>query len=175
MFNVSFGLEGLNELINIHPLFVHFPVALLLTTGAFYALGHVTKKEELFSAGKWVLYFGTLSAALAVWTGLEAAKTAPHIRNVHETLMVHQYIGFTVLGLSTILSACVYFSKANIPVKGRRLFLIGLVILALLIMQGADLGGRMVFLNGVGVGRKSMMQDSTTEQGGYGHKERVIK
>ncbi|MDP3920745.1 MAG: hypothetical protein Q8R76_08075 [Candidatus Omnitrophota bacterium] len=84
LLNVQWGLMGLDELINIHPLFVHFPIALLLTSTAFYFLGSIFKKEELLAAGQWALYFGTLSAAVTVWTGLQAAKTAPHGGDDHE-------------------------------------------------------------------------------------------
>lgn len=172
LLNVQWGLKGAEELINIHPLFVHFPIALLLTSVAFYFLGTVFKKEEeeLLTAGKWALYFGALSAAVTVWTGLEAAKTAPHGGGTHELMMTHQYFGYTVLGLSILLSVWVFLSKATIPSKGRPLFLIGLVLLGLILVQGADLGGRMVFLNGVGVGRKSMMPaESGHEHGSHDH------
>jgi len=165
--NIQWGLKGAEELINIHPLFVHFPIALLLTSVAFYLLGSVFKKEELLTAGKWALYFGALSAAVTVWTGLEAAKTAPHGGGTHEMMMAHQYIGYTVLGLSILLSLWVFLSKVSIPSKGRPVFLGGLILMSLILVQGADLGGRMVFLNGVGVGKKSMMP----AESGHGHGE----
>jgi len=168
--NVQWGLQGLGELINVHPLFVHFPIALLLTSTAFYFLGSIFKKDELLAAGKWALYFGTFAAAVTVWTGLEAAKTVAHGGGVHELMITHQYFGYTVLGLSAVLSTWVFFSKAHIPAKGRVFFLGVLLILGGILTQGADLGGRMVFLNGVGVGRKSMMPaESGHEHGSHDH------
>lgn len=158
LLQIQWGLKGLEELINIHPLFIHFPIALLLSSLAFYFFGNVLKKEEFLVAGKWTLYFGTLAATVAVWTGLEAAKTVSHGAGIHEMMMAHQYIGFAVVGLSLILSVWLFFSKANIPSKGRIFFLSCLLLLNAILIQGADLGGRMVFLNGVGVGRKSMLQ-----------------
>jgi len=157
--SVEWGLSGLKEVMNVHPLFVHFPIALLLSSTAFYFLGTIFKKGDLIAAAKWALYFGTLSAAVTVWTGLQAANTIPHGGAVHEIMMVHQYFGFVVLGLSLMLSAWLFFSKANIPSKGKPLFLLALLVLAVVLTQGADLGGRMVFLHGVGVGRKSMLQE----------------
>lgn len=154
--NVQWGLEGAKELINIHPLFVHFPIALLLTSTAFYFLGTLFRKQDLFAAGKWELYLGTLSAAVTVWTGLQAANTVPHSGGTHEIMMAHQYFGFAVLGLSALLSLWVLISKANIPSKGRIFFLAGLLLLSAVLTQGADLGGRMVFLHGVGVGNKNV-------------------
>jgi len=157
IFNVAWGLKGLEDVMNIHPLFVHFPIALLLTSVAFCFLGSLFKKEELLTATKWVLYFGTLAAAVTVWTGLKAEATVSHGGGMHDTMEAHQYIGFTVLGLSILLSLWVFLSKNRIPEKGRALFLVVLALLAALLIQGADLGGRMAFLNGVGIGRKSML------------------
>lgn len=157
--NVQWGLQGAKELINIHPLFVHFPIALLLTSTAFYFLGTIFKKADLLAAAKWALYFGTLASAVTVWTGLKAAETVAHGGDTHQIMMVHQYLGFAVLGLSLALSAWVFFSKASIPGKGKPVFLLALVVLAAVLTQGADLGGRMVFLHGTGVGKKSMMQE----------------
>ena len=168
---MEWGLKGAQEVMNVHPLFVHFPIALLLESLAFYFLGTIFKKDELLRAGKWTLYFGTLSAAVTVWTGLQAAKTAPHEGDAHQLMMMHQYFGFTVLGLSLALSAWIFFSKSYIPSKGRILFLAGLVLLGAALTQGADFGGRMVFLHGVGVGKKSMLQQAGHDHGAHDHGE----
>lgn len=65
----------------------------------------------------------------------------------------------TILVLSALLSIGVGFSKRNLPVRGRILFVAVLIMLAALLIQQNDFGGRMVYLHGVGVGKKSMMQD----------------
>ncbi len=157
---IEWGLKGAQELTNIHPLFVHFPIALLLTSTAFYFLGTIFKKEDLLAAAKWELFLGTLAAALTVWTGLKAAETVSHGGNAHGIMMMHQYFGFAVLGISITLSVWVRVSKANIPVRGKPAFLLILLVLAAILTQGADLGGRMVFGKGVGVGSKSMLQET---------------
>ena len=159
LLNVQWGLKGFEELINIHPLFVHFPIALLLASSAFYFLGALFRKESLLEAGKWTLYTGAVGAVLTAWTGYEASQTVSHGGGMHQMMMTHQYLGFAVLGISLVLSAWVFFSKANIPVKGKPAFLLALVVLAAVLIQGADFGGRMVFLNGVGVGKKSMIKE----------------
>jgi uncharacterized membrane protein len=156
--NVQWGLQGLNELINVHPLFVHFPIALLLTAIAFYFLGVIFRKEELLQSGRWSFYAGTLSAVVAVLTGLQAASTVPHGGDLHQTLMAHQYTGFAILGLSLFLSVWLMIAKAAIPQKGKPLFLTAILLLGAIIIQQADFGGRLVFLHGIGIGKKSMME-----------------
>ncbi len=156
-FKVQWGFQGLQDLVNVHPLFVHFPIALLLAASALYALGIISKRESFYTGGKWTLFVGTLGATSAVLTGLQAAKTVPHGGETHQIMMVHQYLGIAVLVLSLILSLWLLISKANIPSRGRPLFLLGLLALAAILFQQADFGGRMVFTHGVGVGKKSMM------------------
>lgn len=153
---VSWGLQGIKEMINLHPLFVHFPIALLLGAVAFYFLGLILKKEELLGAGKWALFAGVLGAAVSVWSGLEAAETVFHDAEIHKIMMAHQYTGIAILVLSAALSLWVIVSKKAMP-STRILFLGMLLLLSGLIAQAADFGGRMVYGKGVGVGLKSMM------------------
>ena len=90
---------------------------------------------------------------------------------MHAVMTLHQNLGYVIVGLSLFLSLGVIASKANIPSKLKGFFLAGLLVLGLAIAQTADLGGRMVFLNGVGVGQKSMMPttESGHEQGSHDH------
>lgn len=159
--SILWGFQGAQELINIHPVFVHFPIALIFSSLVFYFLGHLFRKEELLIAGKWTLYFGTMAAALAVWTGLQAAGTVSHGAGVHELMTVHQYFGYAILGISAVLSFWLLISKSNMPGKGGFLFIILLFVLAGLVAQSSDFGGRMVFQHGVGMGKKSMIQEAT--------------
>src|SRR3989338_590852 len=114
-FQVEWGLQGAMELINVHPLFVHFPIALLMICVFFFIVGIIFKKENLLIAGKWTLYLGTLSTALAVWTGLRAAETVEHGGETHQIMMAHQYLGISILVFSVVLSIWVLISKTNTP------------------------------------------------------------
>lgn len=168
-FQVEWGPRGAQELINIHLLFVHFPIALLLTSVAVYMIGFILKKRDLLIAGKWTLYLGSISAAFAVWTGLEAAKTVSHSDETHQIMMMHQYLGIAVMILSVFLSGWLLVSRSEAPTKWRIAFIGALLLVAILLMQQADFGGRMVFSHGVGVGRKSMLQQETLNSHQHEH------
>ena len=155
--SVPLGLAGLREMINAHPLFVHFPVALLTLSAIFYLFGAATKKEGLIEAGRWTLYAGTLFAALSVWTGLRAEHTVELDAEGHEIVELHEKLGFVILAASVGLSAWTMAAKAALPSKARAVFLAACALLVLILAQQADLGGRLVFLKGAGVGRKSMV------------------
>lgn len=159
---VKWGLEGVKELMNIHPLFTHFPIALLLSSLGFYLLGLVFKKEHFLKTGQWTLYFGTLGTAVAVWTGIQAANSVPHDETTHAMMMAHQYLGITVLILSALLSLWLLVSKSSLP-NPKPVFVGGLFLIAILLLQQVDFGGRLVFFHGVGMGRKSTAQNQTAD------------
>ena len=160
---VKWGFEGLTQMQNIHPIIVHFPIALLLVATFFYILGTILKKEEFYFGGKWLLYLGTISAVIACVTGLQAAAGVSHDEESHLIMMPHQYLGIGIAIVSFVFSVWVFRSKLNIP-KQRKTFLLGMILLSGLIGQQGDLGGRLVYLKGVGVGKKGM-QHQGMQQG----------
>lgn len=166
LINVKWGLEGVKELVNLHPLFTHFPIALLLSSLGFYILGLVFKKEHFLKTGQWTLYFGALGSTVAVWTGLQAANTVPHDDTTHAMMMAHQYLGITVLVLSTLLSLWLIISKSSLP-KFKPVFVGGLFLIAILLIQQVDFGGRLVFFHGIGMGRKSIVQNQNGDNAAH--------
>ena len=157
LLNAPWGFEGLYESINLHPLFVHFPVALLSAALVFYAIGSIVRNEGLFHAGKWSLLAGTAGAAAAVWSGLIAEETVPHDASVHHLIEAHEALGVLILGLSVLLSVWLLISRSSLPQKGRPLFFAALALAALLIAQTGDFGGRMVYMHGLGMGKRSAL------------------
>lgn len=174
---VKWGLEGMKEMSNIHPLVVHLPVAFLPISTVFFFLGHVLKKDGMLSAAKWMLYCGTLGAAAAVWTGLQAANTVGHNDAVHAIMTVHQNLGWVTLGLAVILSAWTLIAKPDLQRKAVIPFLAGSALLAAVLIQQADLGGRMVYGKAVGINPGTMTcpipappgQESQAHQHDTGH------
>ena len=93
-------MPGMAAMKNVHPLFVHFPIALLNAFFLMELLGVLLKKEGMRNAASWMLYLGTLGAAAAVIAGLQAASTASHNEVVHARMERHEGFGITVLVLS---------------------------------------------------------------------------
>ncbi|SVA97127.1 uncharacterized protein METZ01_LOCUS149981 [marine metagenome] len=55
---------------NIHPLFIHFPIALLSTGLFFDLLAVILKREDLENAGFWCMLMGTISCLFSNFTGI---------------------------------------------------------------------------------------------------------
>lgn len=129
----------------LHPVAVHFPIALLCAGWVVGVRGR--RQEAAASAASWMLWAGTVSAWAALALGLLAAKTAPHVPPAWETLNLHETLGWWTAGLFTALSlwrwrwgrkAEVYFLAAWLAACG------------VLLATGYQ-GGELVFKHGMGV------------------------
>jgi uncharacterized membrane protein len=138
---------GLSELANIHPLLVHFPIALLSLFVVFDILGTAMHKPTWRQFASGLLYLGTIFAGFTVWAGFMAADTVPHGHNVHDIMERHKQLGISILALSAALSAW----KLRRTVEGWGVYNAFTLVLLGVIIFGADLGGLMVYKYGVAV------------------------
>ena len=145
-------LPGISAMENIHPLFVHFPIAFLTAFFAIELLSALIGLERIRKVASWFLYFGTLGAIAAVSAGFRAAATVPHALEVHSIMENHKHLGLAVLSLALLLSFWRLFagkSLSSITLRVVYLFLAFVMVAAMTV--GADLGGLMVYKHGVGV------------------------
>ncbi len=131
----------------LHPAFVHFPIALLLT-GLAGAWAHAWRKQRawLDDAASGLLWLGTASAWVAMGLGLLAEKTAPHVPPAWETLGAHETLAYWTVGLFTALSLWRRFFKD----RGPRLFLLAWLAASAVLLATAYHGGELVFTHNMG-------------------------
>ena len=137
--------RGAEELQNLHPLIVHYPIAFLTASVPVYFLAWILHIESLEVIGLWLLGVGTLGAAAAVytgWMGSQGVMVAPSVRD--QVLVYHQWLMVVVLGLSILLAGWALLARP-MPRRGRPVFVIGLMLMSLVLAKGADYGGWMVF------------------------------
>ncbi len=140
-----FALPGVQHIQNIHPLVVHFPVALLPAAAMVYWLAFLTRREPWQWTALWLLALGAAGAAVAVATGLYAAPGVMLAPSVKEHLLVHhKWIMVATLALSAALALWAATARP-MPRRWRGLFLVLLLVMTALIAKGADYGGRMVY------------------------------
>jgi uncharacterized membrane protein len=144
-------LPGIAGLENIHPLFVHYPIAFFTAFFLFDFFGVVAKKEKWRYVASCLLYVGTIAAAVTVVAGLFAAESVEHGEAVHEIMERHEHIGISVLSLSLFLSAWRLKQWGLHSKAGNTAFLCLAGFLCVLLSLGADLGGLMVYQHGVSV------------------------
>jgi uncharacterized membrane protein len=144
-------MPGINALANVHPLFVHFPIAFLVAFFITDLIGSLLRNDNWRQLAGGLLYLGTITAGATVVAGLMAEATVEHGENVHLILEKHKFIGISVLCISIFLSIWRLLSGGIIKGVANVLYLLFAILLNILIMLGADLGGLMVYKYGVAV------------------------
>ena len=136
---------------NIHPMFVHFPIALIFVTVAIDFIGLILKKERFLFAGTVTSLFALAGAVGAVVTGLVAEDSTWHPAAVHDMLETHELMGFIVLGLIALLAIFRLAMHDKLTDKmGWIAFGIGIITIGFT-TYGGYLGGEMVYTHGAGV------------------------
>ena len=146
-------LPGLQHLQNIHPLVVHFPVAFLAGAALLYVFAWLAGRESWAWTGLWLLALGTLSAAVAVGTGLYAEPGVMVARSVRVALLApHKRLMLGTLGLSAafmpvvMLVPLVHVAHLAAAAAARdQLQLDRVLVVVAGVSKGADYGARMVY------------------------------
>ena len=138
---------------NIHPLIIHFPIALLLFAVFTDTLSVWFQNDWLYKSTLMTYLFGTLGAITAYFTGRIAADTVNPPFKAELTMSNHSdWALYTVIYFSvyTILRL-IFIRKLDPANKILRLAVLTVAIAGLyLLIHTGDLGGKLVFKYGVG-------------------------
>ena len=142
--------EGIREAPNIHPLFLHFPLVLLPVALLFWVLSLALRRDELFRAGRWLLYLATASVIAAAWSGFVAENQLGHESHMHD--LIHQHKAFMLAtAILTVLLCLTAFLLRKRASYGLHLTLTVVLASTVVFMTfGADEGGHAVFGHGIG-------------------------
>lgn len=133
---------------NIHPITVHFPIALLSASLLVETLVLLLRRPELSRVSLWCLGLGVLGAAAAVLTGRQAMAAAKHSFEIHQIMTLHERIGYGVLAAAAVLLGWRFLVGSS---RARQWMGWGLLAVVCGAMAyGAHLGGRLVYELGVG-------------------------
>ena len=142
----------------LHPLVIHFPIALLLVSPLFLVIGAVLRPERgrpYLIAAFLLMFFGTVGAWFAVATGKHAAEVLESNDQLAAVLDRHQELAETTRIVFTILTAA-FAALLFVPRWLRRtsgrlvttvlplVFLVAYAAGALLLANAAHLGGALV-------------------------------
>ena len=135
---------------SVHPLVVHFPIALLLTAVLLDVAALFLKRPAIHRIALWNLSLGTIGAAVAVLTGLEAEDIAKHSFEIWQVIELHKRLGITTLILGIMVSAFRWSKRDQLSRRARLVTLAAMIGMASTVSTGAYLGGRLVYEFGVG-------------------------
>jgi uncharacterized membrane protein len=136
---------GAHHLQNIHPLVVHFPLALLPVATLFYLLAWVSRRDSVAWMALWLLVLGSVSGTVAAGTGLYADEGVMVDPSVREQLLdLHKLWMLSTLGSSAALTIWALAGRP-FPTRGRGVFVLLLLAVLAIMAHGADYGGRLVY------------------------------
>ena len=100
---------------SLHPLIVHFPIALLMVAPILMIVGLLVKREQAFlTSALIVMALGTTGAWLAVATGQAAGHLAEGFPGVERLLERHEEMAETARTMFTVLTL-VFAALLTIP------------------------------------------------------------
>jgi uncharacterized membrane protein len=135
----------------LHPIVVHFPIALLVTAILFEFLEILLKRDSLREAATWLLGLGFLGALAATATGVWAEEAAEEAGVPESAIETHELFAFATVAVFGILLAVRWLQgKRRIPEFPRVFLAIGLVGVVLMGLTGY-FGGDLVYRYGAGV------------------------
>jgi len=135
----------------IHPIVVHFPIALLFTSVFFEVLGSLKQRELYRDFGYWLLVLGLLGGVAAAATGFwseDAAKAAgvpEEAIDRHETFAV---ISVIVFGLMLVFRRWV---RGRWSERYRAIYLVLGVAGVIVLGTAGYFGGDLVYRYGAGL------------------------
>lgn len=134
---------------NIHPLFVHFPLALLSASILFDILGYILRKPSLSNAGGWCLGLGVIAAIVTVITGLQAEETVSLSQEAHTVLEHHEH--FQIYSTIVLTGLLIWRGLKRGTVPNPAVVYLGVTaIMVGAILFGSHYGGQLVYEYGAG-------------------------
>lgn len=160
---------------NLHPFFVHFPIALTITCFLFLLLGHafnITKYPALASgfqrSALYILWASSFFFIVTVIAGFYAYYTvSQHNEIIHAAMQFHRNIALvTTLSIIVLSVWSIYlFYKDQFPTK---IFTICFTIPVILVLCTGYFGGELVYRYSVGVLSSSPV-DISQQHGDHMH------
>lgn len=132
----------------IHPMLVHFPIALIFASVALDWLGYLFKHANLTRAGFYTLVLGAMGAGLAALSGPDAATGDPSVPSL---LASHQTFAALTVVLAVALVAVRFLSARGISGAGALAYLLATLFLVAFVSITGYYGGEMAYHHAVGI------------------------
>ena len=138
---------------NLHPIFVHFTVALLSLAVLLSVTTPLLKgalREQWATVARWMLWFGAGITVVTGLSGLYAYNTVAHDTPSHLAMTDHR--NWAVATIAAFLALAVW---SIVRVRASRhagpVFVVALVFAGMLLTSTAWRGGELVYRHGLGV------------------------
>jgi uncharacterized membrane protein len=133
----------------IHPIVVHFVIAMVLFAFCCDLIGYFTGKTNLFEVSWWNMFVATIAIFVAIIFGQFEAGLAKPYDLAKSTLNYHTLIGWSLSGLIAAITAWRYVLRSRNPQKLPIYYLAaGLFLISVVGLQ-VYLGDQLVWVYGL--------------------------
>ena len=133
----------------IHPIIVHFVIAMTLIAVLFDFIGIFTKRSNLFEVSFLNLIVATIAIFVAIIFGQIEAGLANPYGSSKDILNYHSTIGWSLAAILSIITGWRYVLRQNNPNNLSLGFLFIDIMLALLVCIQVYLGDKLVWIYGL--------------------------
>jgi uncharacterized membrane protein len=136
----------------IHPIVVHFVIAMVLFAFLCDVIGSFTRNTRLFEVSWWNLLFATLSVFVAIIFGqLEAGLALPY-NAVTPVLNLHTLLGWSLSAIIATITGWRYVLRLLTPGKLPLAYLGAELLLTSLVLFQVYMGDKLVWVYGLHTG-----------------------
>ncbi|WP_066384724.1 MULTISPECIES: DUF2231 domain-containing protein [unclassified Anabaena] len=133
----------------IHPIVVHFVIAMVLFSFVCDLIAYLTGKTRLYEVGWWNMFVATVAIFVAIIFGQFEAGLAKPYEVAKSVLNLHTLIGWSLSGILAAITAWRYVIRSRNPQKVPFHYLgAGLILVAIVGLQ-VYLGDELVWVYGL--------------------------
>jgi uncharacterized membrane protein len=133
----------------IHPILVHFVIAMVLFAFTCDVIGYFTKNSRLFEVSWWNMCLATVAIFVAIIFGQFEAGLAKPYDVVQPVLSMHTLVGWSLSGVIAAITAWRYVIRLKTPNNLPIPYLgLGLILASLVLLQ-VYLGDELVWVYGL--------------------------
>ncbi len=135
----------------LHPMLVHFPIALLITSVLFDAVGAMWKRETFREGALWLLVLGLAGGVAAAVAGDMAEEMAEKAGIAESLIETHETLAFATLGLFGLLMVWRLWLRNHFTRSTMTAYFLAAAIGLGLLSATGHFGGDLVYEHGAGV------------------------
>ncbi len=133
----------------LHPIVVHFVIAMVLFAFVCDLIGYFTGRTHLYEVSWWNMSVATTAIFVAVIFGQFEAGLAEPYNLAKSVLNLHTLIGWSLSGLMAVITAWRYVLRTRNPQKLPVHYIAAGFILSLIVCSQVYLGDELVWVYGL--------------------------
>ncbi len=133
----------------MHPIVVHFVIAMVLFAFLCDVIGYFTRNHRLFEVSWWNMFFATISIFIAIIFGQFEAGLAEPYDASQPVLNLHTLLGWSLSAILAAITAWRYVIRSRTPQRIPIYYLAAGLLLTVLVGTQVYFGDQLVWIYGL--------------------------